>query len=919
MKCIGDLSFSDFLNELKIINPNKLRVVGNSCQMCCPFHSESNPSFSIFTGNDNKPYWTCFAGCGKGDLVDFVQKYYNLDFKEACKKLDVSLKESLEVSSRDNTDTKKSIVRLLADIKNYFEKFTHDKDNALYNTTISEEDIYYYEAPDIQVLRNKDSIPEKLKSYYICVFRGNQKKECRFFHYNNNDCFVPSARDDELPFIKFPYNLSEALISRKKILILEGEKDVETIKKYFPDFVGISFKHVLFPNQQKFSSFNHCEQFLKLILANRIDKTIYICPDNDEVGKKYMDNLCDISCVLVDQFIRIKLPFIDMMKKGADITDWVKFYIEKKQSTIEEIRSILGRCSSKINGWDYKRSRIWWRFNSCLDENDKKEKIKANIPVNCWENLYSFFEFNKCLVRLEVVTRKIVGNFGNLHGFIDSTDSEIGFNLDKVKNLLEQPQEDIERGQIFQGMKIKSEEELNKKLNSYVEECQFNDMLDQISFATIRPICDYEKINCGDYEIESRKKETIDKYNFGSYVFPPLFKMLVDNIKFLSQEEYCVKFQQLLIYKTLLACPYMLENDKGERCVRGDLRLVGENAIGKSTFCEELFGSFLNKKWCNSVPRIDVRDRDSRKVALFTPCLIIDEGTIYGTKAEIRAFYSEKVFKFMDKWKTSASQIPRRNIIISSSNSFQNSKDIESERRMWQIEIAYLPRLSAMSYDLFLVDKEDEEFWAKYGIFKEKNKNSFEFPVVEFWREMYAVYKYYESTKNIESVLDLSGDKLRFYKNIWMFDKYVESNEVKLLLSMFDWEDKDCIDISVAERKELFDSQNFSYEKNASIFCEAFETLKRKFGRKDVFNSTTESIKKVGSKRLLVYPKMKLSTWETYKDQLEKGNKSFREIETIAMRFKINNVANIDRFTKDALSQISQFKEKMKVVDYTHI
>lgn len=904
MSSIDNISFSDFLLQLKAINPKKLRVTGNSCQMCCPFHKENTPSFSVFQPIGSKPYWTCFAGCGSGDPVDFMQKYYNIDFKEACKRLGIKLDDK----NTNNVNLKKSNVRLLADINNYFQKFLTDSKDKLYRMTISEEDIYYYEAPaDIKISRDTESDPEILRSYYVCVFRGGNKKECRFFHYDNNDNFIPSARENDLPFIKFPYNLTAALKSQKKLLIVEGEKDVETIKKYFPDFVGISFKHVSVP--QKNCAINRYQQFFNILFGNSNNRIVFICPDKDSAGKIYLDNICDSISPYVDKLIRIQLPHITSLKEGADITDWVKFYLEKKQSTIQEIQSILNRCTSQINGWDYKRSRIWWRFNPCLDESDKKERAKSNIPVNCWENLYSFFEFNKCVIRLDVVTRRIVGNFGNLQGFIDSNESEIGFNLDKLKNLLEQPQEDLERQQVFLGMKIKSEEELNKRLNSYVEECQFNDMLDEISVPPMYKISSYKKKNFGSYEIESKKKQSIEKYEFGSYIFPPLFEKLINYIKFFSEDEPSIKFQQLLVYKTLLACPYMLENDKGERCARGDLRLVGENAIGKSTFCEELFGSFLGKKWFNSVPRIDVRDRDSRKVALFTPCLIIDEGTIYGTKAEIRAFYSEKVFKFMDKWKTSASQIPRRNIIISSSNNFANSKDIESERRMWQVEIStYLPRISQMKYSMYLNTKEDIEFWEKYDIKKEEGKDSFEFPIIEFWREMHEVYKYYESCNQIESILDLSGDKLRFYKDIWMFDKYVESNEIKLLLSMFNWQDRNVMHITVAQRKEIFDSQNFSYEKNASVLSEAFESLKRKFDRKDIFNSTVQSTKRYGSSRLLTYPKLTQSAWDTYKEELDKHHKSSAEINKIAE--KLGVVRNITSDEQSVRLLISDYEKK---------
>jgi hypothetical protein len=46
----------------------------------CPFHDDSNPSFSVNT-DDN--YWNCFTGCGGGSVIDFWMKLHDMDFKEA--------------------------------------------------------------------------------------------------------------------------------------------------------------------------------------------------------------------------------------------------------------------------------------------------------------------------------------------------------------------------------------------------------------------------------------------------------------------------------------------------------------------------------------------------------------------------------------------------------------------------------------------------------------------------------------------------------------------------------------------------------------------------------------------------------------------------------------------------------------------
>lgn len=50
----------------------------------CPFHSERTPSFVV---NPQRQTFHCF-GCGEhGDVITFIQKFYNLSFKDACEHL----------------------------------------------------------------------------------------------------------------------------------------------------------------------------------------------------------------------------------------------------------------------------------------------------------------------------------------------------------------------------------------------------------------------------------------------------------------------------------------------------------------------------------------------------------------------------------------------------------------------------------------------------------------------------------------------------------------------------------------------------------------------------------------------------------------------------------------------------------------
>ncbi len=49
----------------------------------CPFHQEKTPSFCVHKDN----HWSCFAGCGHGDSIDYIQKRDGVKFIQAVKQL----------------------------------------------------------------------------------------------------------------------------------------------------------------------------------------------------------------------------------------------------------------------------------------------------------------------------------------------------------------------------------------------------------------------------------------------------------------------------------------------------------------------------------------------------------------------------------------------------------------------------------------------------------------------------------------------------------------------------------------------------------------------------------------------------------------------------------------------------------------
>lgn len=51
---------------------------------CCPFHGEKTASCKVYPGERG---WHCFGCHAGGDVIDFAQKYFGLDFRAAAARL----------------------------------------------------------------------------------------------------------------------------------------------------------------------------------------------------------------------------------------------------------------------------------------------------------------------------------------------------------------------------------------------------------------------------------------------------------------------------------------------------------------------------------------------------------------------------------------------------------------------------------------------------------------------------------------------------------------------------------------------------------------------------------------------------------------------------------------------------------------
>ncbi len=95
----------------------ELKRAGSNYKGLCPFHKEKTPSFVV---SEDKQIFTCF-GCGAtGDVIEFEQKYYNLDFMEALEKLASECGVTIEHGRGGDTSDREELYRINREAAKFF-------------------------------------------------------------------------------------------------------------------------------------------------------------------------------------------------------------------------------------------------------------------------------------------------------------------------------------------------------------------------------------------------------------------------------------------------------------------------------------------------------------------------------------------------------------------------------------------------------------------------------------------------------------------------------------------------------------------------------------------------------------------------------------------------------------------------------
>lgn len=83
----------NLLNMKDIVDKYGIKIKKNMCH--CPFHKDKTPSMKIY----EKSFY-CFSCNSTGDLIEFVEQYFNLSFLEAMEKINIDFNLGLKIKGR---------------------------------------------------------------------------------------------------------------------------------------------------------------------------------------------------------------------------------------------------------------------------------------------------------------------------------------------------------------------------------------------------------------------------------------------------------------------------------------------------------------------------------------------------------------------------------------------------------------------------------------------------------------------------------------------------------------------------------------------------------------------------------------------------------------------------------------------------
>jgi len=294
-------SITDIVKEHVDLNRNNMGL--------CPFHEDTNPSFSV---NAEDSYFHCF-GCGEGgDVIRFLQLIDNITFPEAVERL--AARCGLTVPSGSDIDTatyykQRKLRDILRETARYYAGKLREEDIEHLNEVrhINEETIRRFIIGYADGNLHRHLIEQKGFDPELCIEAGVIRKSDSGYrdHFYDRLIFPFIVRgnvvnltgracgDSESKYLHLPGTIdhlyNEDACRTKTVFIVEGPTDCLSLEQNGYRAVAIVGRNLKPEHIEKFS---RC-------------KIIYVCLDGDQPGR---ESAVEIAEQFGDRAMIISLP-----------------------------------------------------------------------------------------------------------------------------------------------------------------------------------------------------------------------------------------------------------------------------------------------------------------------------------------------------------------------------------------------------------------------------------------------------------------------------------------------------------------------------------------------------------------------------------------------------------------------------------
>lgn len=331
------------MDELKDIDLKEI-IETETCQrfnrdnkILSPFKSEKTPSCAVyFDSNADKQKFKDFASGESGDVIDFIMLYRNMTYGEARQYLGLEA----ELNPHEQQENKLLEYIEQKQLKNPKSKRYGQKVVGVFKFVDINNKVIYYKVKFLDLREKKDI------SYY-CIDENGAVLNSRGGH-------------DEVPYNL--YNTLRAANEGRTIVIVEGEKDVNTINKYFKSY---SYAATSAKGVKKLSQYLYGGN-LKII----------VIPDTGAAGEKYAEEIKEQLLNQSKSFKIVKLPYLNLLGDNKDVTD----YLEAGH-TIEEIIDTFYRSLDLKNSYEFQQD-LFGIYKTTFEKDSEDPKAIRTLITN---------------------------------------------------------------------------------------------------------------------------------------------------------------------------------------------------------------------------------------------------------------------------------------------------------------------------------------------------------------------------------------------------------------------------------------------------------------------------------------------------------------------------------------------------------